>query len=131
ALPSATALGVITLLKEYDISLNGAKVCMIGKGIETGQPITAMLRNEGAEVTVCDITNPNTQETSGKSDIVISATGNPEMITKEWLKKGAVVVDIGVSKQGDKVVGDVNFEDVKDIVSYITPVPGGVGPMTV
>ncbi|MBI2357235.1 bifunctional 5,10-methylenetetrahydrofolate dehydrogenase/5,10-methenyltetrahydrofolate cyclohydrolase [Candidatus Dojkabacteria bacterium] len=131
AIPSATALGVITLLKENNIELEGKRVCMIGNSIEVGQPLSAMLKNEGSIVTVCDIDTPNTKEISKESDIVISATGNPEMVTKEWIKKDAVVIDIGISRVGERIVGDVNYEDVKDQVSYISPVPGGVGPMTV
>ncbi len=131
AIPSATALGIFTLLKEYEIAIVGKTVCMIGNSIEVGQPLTAILNNQGALVTVCNQQTKDIKEISKASDILITATGNPEMITREWLNKDAVVVDVGISRKEGRIVGDVNYEDVKDIVSYITPVPGGVGPMTV
>jgi len=131
AVSSATALGVINLLKDREIELKGRKVCMIGNSVEVGQPLAAMFRNNESIVEICDIYTPNTQEISKRSDIVAVAVGKPGLVNREWVKNGAVVIDIGVNRVGDKILGDVVFEDVKDIVSYISPVPGGVGPMTV
>ncbi|KKR05563.1 MAG: Bifunctional protein FolD [candidate division WS6 bacterium GW2011_GWF2_39_15] len=131
ATPSATALGVITLLKRSGIELNGKSACVIGNSIEVGQPLSAMFKNEGCDVTVCDINTPNTKELSMEADIVTVAVGKVEIVTKEWVKEGAIVVDIGINRVGDRIVGDVKYEEVKEIASFITPVPGGVGPMTV
>lgn len=129
---SATAKGIISLLKGYDISTVDRKVCLIGYSIEVGQPLEAILKQMGASVTVCNRDTGNIKDITRDSDIIIVATGTPRLVKRDWIKEGAVLIDVGISKDKDgKLVGDVDFDDVKDLVSYITPVPGGVGPMTI
>ncbi|MCL5795709.1 MAG: bifunctional 5,10-methylenetetrahydrofolate dehydrogenase/5,10-methenyltetrahydrofolate cyclohydrolase [Patescibacteria group bacterium] len=128
---SATARGVMTLLEFYEIELKNKKVAVIGQGILAGKPIADELEKKGAEVFRCDINTKNIPEIAKQCDILISAVGKPGLITKEFVNERQVVVDVGTSKMGDKLVGDVNFEEVEPLVYAITPVPGGVGPLTV
>lgn len=127
----ATARGVMTLLEFYEIELKNKKVAVIGQGILAGIPIAVEMEKRGAEVYRCDINTKNIPEVAKDCDILISAVGKPGLITKEFVNERQVVVDVGVSKMGDKLVGDVNFEEVEPLIYAITPVPGGVGPLTV
>jgi len=129
----ATALGVKLLLEHYNIDWTGKDICVVGRGQHVGLPISIMLGNgDKGTVTSCHINTENLKEKTKRADIVISAVGSPKMITKDMLKKGAIVIDVGINRGEDgKLCGDVDFENVKDHVSGITPVPGGVGPMTV
>ena len=132
AIAPATAKGVLELLKEYDIKIDGKDAVVIGRSDIVGLPVAALLQNENATVTVCHSHTPNIKEVCKMADILVVAIGKPEYIDKEYVKEGAVVIDVGTNKNEEgKLVGDVNFESVKDVVSYITPVPGGVGPMTI
>lgn len=127
----ATAKGVKALLDFYTIPARDKKVVVIGRSRLVGKPLAQLFTQEGAVVSVCHSETPNTKEISRTADILIVAIGKPHMITHEYIKPGAVVVDVGITNIEGKVVGDVDYEDVVPTVSAITPVPGGVGPMTV
>jgi methylenetetrahydrofolate dehydrogenase (NADP+)/methenyltetrahydrofolate cyclohydrolase len=119
------------LFEEYKIELKAKDVCVIGAGNITGKPMSYMLLNENATVQICHIYTKNLKEKTKTADIIISATGKAHLIKADMVKEGAIVVDVGIAKVNDKIVGDVDFENVSKIASYITPVPGGVGPMTI
>ncbi|WP_426709988.1 bifunctional methylenetetrahydrofolate dehydrogenase/methenyltetrahydrofolate cyclohydrolase FolD [Cetobacterium sp. SF1] len=132
ALVSCTPLGVLTLLKEYKIELEGKDVVIIGRSNIVGKPMAALLINEGSTVTICHSKTKNLVEKTKMADILIVAVGKENLINKEMIKDGAIIVDVGINRTKEgKLTGDVDFENVKDNVSYITPVPGGVGPMTI
>jgi len=126
-----TPLGIDLLLKHYRIDLKGKDVVIVGAGFIVGRPLALLMLWRGATVCVCHIHTKDITVYTKKADILISATGVPHLIKGDMIKEGAVVVDVGISKLGDKVVGDVDFESVKHKASAITPVPGGVGPMTI
>ncbi len=128
---SCTPYGIMKLLNEYSIDVKGRDVVVVGAGNITGKPMALMLTNSGATVQICHIYTQNLKEKTKRADIVISAVGKPNLITEDMVKEGAVVVDVGISRVKDRVVGDVDFEGVSKKASYITPVPGGVGPMTI
>ncbi len=126
-----TPLGIDLLLKHYNIDLKGKNVVIVGAGFIVGRPLALLMLWRDATVCVCHIHTKDITQYTKKADILISATGVPHLIKRDMVKEGAVVVDVGISKVGEKVLGDVDFERVKDKVYAITPVPGGVGPMTV
>ncbi len=127
-----TPKGIIKLLKAYNIKIEGKKALVIGRSNIVGKPAASLLLNENATVTIAHSKTKNLKEYTKKADIIVSATGHPKLITADMVKKGAVVIDVGIVRQDNgRLVGDIDFEKVKDIVSYITPVPGGVGPMTI
>jgi methylenetetrahydrofolate dehydrogenase (NADP+) / methenyltetrahydrofolate cyclohydrolase len=128
-----TPLGVIELLQAYQIPLQGQNVTILGTSNIVGKPLGVMLINLGATVTFCNQYTKEIKKHTEQADILISATGQQFIITRDMVKSGAVVVDIGImrDRQTQKLVGDVDYENVAPITSYITPVPGGVGPMTV
>lgn len=128
---SCTPKGIMKLLDYYKINLEGKNVCLINRSVIVGKPLFNLLISRNATVTMCHSYTNNLNEYTKNADIVISAVGIPKFITKDMLKDGAVVIDVGISRVDGKVVGDVDFANVLDKVSYITPVPGGVGPMTV
>ena len=130
-LPPATPAGVIELLKFYKIGIEGKHAVVIGRSNIVGKPLGIMLLNRGATVTMCHSKTKNLAEITRQADLLIAAVGSAKMITKDMVKKDAVVIDIGVSRKDGKLCGDVDFENVKEVASAITPVPGGVGPMTV
>jgi methylenetetrahydrofolate dehydrogenase (NADP+)/methenyltetrahydrofolate cyclohydrolase len=127
-----TPRGVMTLLKESQVDLIGKNCVVVGASNIVGRPMALELLNARATVTIC---NSKTQDLIGKlqgADIVVVAVGRPKMIKNEWLKQGAIVIDVGINRlENGSLVGDVDFENVQDKVSLITPVPGGVGPMTI
>ncbi len=127
--PAAKASFELLQMAPHDVA--SAKVLVIGQGMLVGKPVTHMLRNAGYTVTTANRTVPLTNKMLQKADIIISATGVPNLITKENLKEGVVIIDAGTSESSGGVVGDVNVNEVQDIASYIAPVPGGVGPLTV
>lgn len=131
ALLPATPAGIIRLLDQYKIPLKGKEVVVVGHSNIVGKPLAMLLINRNATVTVCHEFTKNLTAHTKQADIVISATGVPKLIKARMLKKGCTVIDCGCAKVGDKLVGDVDFERVKKIAKAITPVPGGVGPMTV
>ena len=127
-----TPLGVMELFKEYDIELKGKDVCVVGASNIVGKPMWALLVNSWATVDICHIETKDLKEHTKRADIVIVGVGKPDLITEDMVKDGVIVVDIGINKLPDgRLVGDVDFENVSKKASYITPVPGGVGPMTI
>lgn len=127
-----TPKGIIKLLKEYEIDLAGKNAVVIGRSNIVGKPVATLLTNENATVTLAHSKTKNLKEITKNSDIIISATGVAKLIKADMVKKGAVVIDVGINKQlNGKLAGDVDFDKVKNVASYITPVPGGVGPMTI
>ncbi|MBP9773481.1 MAG: bifunctional 5,10-methylenetetrahydrofolate dehydrogenase/5,10-methenyltetrahydrofolate cyclohydrolase [Candidatus Peribacteraceae bacterium] len=130
-LPPATPAGIIELLKFYKIEIQGKHAVVVGHSNTVGKPLSVMLLNRNATVTTCHIYTKDLAAQTRQADLLFSATGVAGLIKKDMVKKGAVVIDIGISKTKDGLTGDVDFEAVKDIASAITPVPGGVGPMTV
>lgn len=133
AIAPATAAGVMLLLNEYGIKLSGKNAVIIGRGVEVGLPLVALLLAANATVTLCHSYTQNLMGITKKADILISAVGKSKLITRNHVKKGAIVIDIGLSPDPDtgKLVGDIDFESVASRISYITPVPGGIGPMTI
>lgn len=128
----ATALGIEKLLKENGISLEGKHVVIVGDSLLVGKSTAVHMLNSEATVTVCHDKTPNLSNFTKQADIIITAVGKENIINVEHVKEGQVLVDVGIRKNDEgKVVGDINFEEVKDIVDFITPVPGGVGPVTV
>jgi len=128
---SCTPTGIMTLLSEYQIPVAGARAVIAGRSIDVGRPMAALLLNADATVTICHSKTNNLAEELKRADILVSAIGKPHFITAEMVKPGAVVIDVGINQLDGKLVGDVDFEAVKEIASAITPVPGGVGPMTI
>ncbi|MGJ9456928.1 bifunctional methylenetetrahydrofolate dehydrogenase/methenyltetrahydrofolate cyclohydrolase FolD [Oceanobacillus sp. CF4.6] len=127
-----TPFGIITMLKSKDIEIEGKHAVVIGRSNIVGKPVGQLLLNENATVTYCHSKTKNMKEIAANADILIAAIGKAHAITAEYVKKGAVVIDVGINRQPDgKLTGDVDFESVKEIASYITPVPKGVGPMTI
>ena len=131
ALYSCTPYGVMELLDRYDIDVCGKNVVVVGRSNLVGKPMAMMLLNKGATVTVCHSKTKNLSEFTSKADILVVAIGVPKFITNDMIMDGAIVIDVGISRLESGLCGDVDFESVKDKVKYITPVPGGVGPMTV
>lgn len=130
-LPPATPAGVIELLKFYKIEIEGKNAVILGRSNIVGKPLAVMLLNRNATVTVCHSHTENLASFAKNADLLFCAVGLAKMVTADMVKKGAVVIDIGVSRVAGKLQGDVDFEAVKEVASAITPVPGGVGPMTV
>jgi len=127
-----TPLGVMRMFKHYGIDLRGKDVVVVGASRIVGKPMGALLLNADATVTTCHIHTKDLKSHTQNADIVIVGVGKPNLITADMIKKGAIVIDIGINKLDDgKIVGDVDFEGVGKKCSYITPVPGGVGPMTI
>lgn len=127
-----TPYGIIKMLENYNIEIEGKNAVVIGRSNIVGKPLAQCLLNRNATVTVCHSKTKNIQEITKKADILISAVGKQNMVTEEMVQDGAVVIDVGMNRNEDgKLVGDVDFENVSKKASYITPVPGGVGPMTI
>ncbi|RTK92151.1 MAG: bifunctional 5,10-methylenetetrahydrofolate dehydrogenase/5,10-methenyltetrahydrofolate cyclohydrolase [Rickettsiales bacterium] len=131
-----TARGCLTLIKSQISDLSGKNVVIIGRSNIVGRPIAALLLKEDCTVTICHSKTENLESFTYKADIVISAVGVPKFLTKNYFNQNALVIDVGINRIENSVatsqlVGDVDFEEVKKVVKYITPVPGGVGPMTV
>ncbi len=126
-----TPLGIDLLLKHYGIEVKGKDVVIVGEGFIVGRPLSLLMLWRGATVTVCHIHTKDITKFTKEADVLVSATGVPGLIRADMVKEGAVVIDVGISKVGGRIVGDVDFEAVKEKASAITPVPGGVGPMTV
>ena len=131
AVCSCTPYGVVYLLKYYGITIEGKKAVILGRSNIVGKPLAALLTNENATVTLCHRKTPDIKEIASKADILISAVGSPHFVTADMVKEGAVVVDVGINRTIERICGDVEFDEVSKKASYITPVPGGVGPMTI
>jgi len=127
----STPLGVIKILEESGFDLTGKDVTLIGRSVVVGKPLALMLIHRNATVTVCHTKTRNLKEKCLRTDLLISAAGKPALVRGDMVKDGAFVVDVGINEVDGKIAGDVDFESVKDKTSYITPVPGGVGPVTV
>lgn len=128
---SCTPHGVMKMLEEYGIELKGANVVILGRSNIVGKPLAQCLLNKDATVTICHSKTKNIEEITRKADILISAIGKPKFVTANMVKEGAVVIDVGINRLETGIVGDVDFEEVSKKASHITPVPGGVGPMTI
>ncbi|MDC3156937.1 bifunctional methylenetetrahydrofolate dehydrogenase/methenyltetrahydrofolate cyclohydrolase [Candidatus Pelagibacter bacterium] len=126
-----TPLGCLLLIKKVEKNLSGKHAVIIGRSNLNGKPMAQLLLKENCTVTVVHSKTNNLQEECLKADILVAAVGVPNLVKKDWVKSSAIVIDVGINKVGDKIVGDVNFEEIKDNVKAITPVPGGVGPMTI
>ncbi len=127
----ATVKGIIVLLKKYNINIDGSNVVIIGRGNIVGKPLSLALTNENATVSLLHSHTKDITKYTKEADIIISACGTPNIITSDMIKDNSVVIDVGVNRINGKIVGDVDFESVSKKASYITPNPGGVGPMTI
>ncbi len=129
---SCTPAGIIELLKRSNVEIEGKECVIIGRSNIVGKPMSLLMLRENATVTVCHSRTKNLKEVTKRADILIVAIGKPKMITAEYVKEGAVVIDVGIHRlEGKKLCGDVDFDTVAEHTSMITPVPGGVGPMTI
>lgn len=129
---SCTPYGVVKMLEEYNISVEGKRAVIIGRSNIVGKPLIQCLLNKNATVTVCHSKTKNIEEITREADILIAALGRPKFVKENMVKDRAVVIDVGINRNEEgKLVGDVDFENVSKKASYITPVPGGVGPMTI
>lgn len=130
--PPCTPYGVMTMLDRYAIPIEGRHAVVVGRSNIVGKPMALMLLEQGATVTICTSKTRDLAQFTQSADILVVATGRPRMITAAMVKKGAVVIDVGINRLTDGTLcGDVDFESVKEIAGFITPVPGGVGPMTI
>ena len=129
---SCTPAGIIELLKRSNIEMEGKHCVVIGRSNIVGKPMALLMLRENATVTICHSKTKNLKEICKQADILIVAVGKPLFVTKEFIKEGAVVIDVGIHRdENNKLCGDVDYKDVEPLVSAITPVPGGVGPMTI
>ena len=128
---SCTPYGIMQLLEEYKIEISGKDAVIIGRSNIVGKPMALMLIQKGATVQVCNSNTKDLRKKLNKADIIIVAAGVPKLLKKEDVKEGAVVIDVGINRVDGKICGDVDYEEVAERASYITPVPGGVGPMTI
>lgn len=129
---SCTPYGIIKIFEDYKIDLEGKNAVVIGRSNIVGKPMSQCLLNKNATVTICHSRTKNLKEITKQADIVVAAIGKPRFVTEDMVKEGAIVIDVGINRGEDgKIKGDVDFENVKEKTSYITPVPGGVGPMTI
>ena len=129
---SCTPFGIIKMFEEYNIDLTGKNVVILGRSNIVGKPLIHCCLNKNATVTTCHSKTQNIKEIASKADVLISAIGIAHFVTADMVKENAVVIDVGINRlDNGKITGDVDFENVKEKASYITPVPGGVGPMTI
>ena len=129
---SCTPYGVIKMFEEYNIDLTSKNVVILGRSNIVGKPLIQCCLAKNATVTVCHSKTKNIEEYTKKADVLIAAIGKAKFVTKDMVKKGVVIIDVGINRnEQGKLVGDVDFENVEPLASYITPVPGGVGPMTI
>ena len=131
AIIPCTPLGCLMLLKKIENNLSGKHAVIIGRSNLNGKPMAQLLLRENCTVTITHSKTKNLKEECLKADILIAAVGVANLVKKDWVKDGSIVIDVGINQNGDKIVGDVSFEEVKNKVKAITPVPGGVGPMTI
>lgn len=131
AVVSCTPLGIMYMLKSIPVTLCGKHAVVIGRSNIVGKPVSMLLLKESCTVTICHSKTENLKEIAKQADILVVAIGKPNFVTADMVKDGAVVIDVGINRTGKGLCGDVDFEAVKDKASYISPVPGGVGPMTI
>jgi len=129
---SCTPYGIVKMLEEYNIETEGKRAVILGRSNIVGKPMIQCMLNKNATVTVCHSKTKNIEEITQEADILIAAIGKPKFVKKDMVKKGATVIDVGINRLDDGTIcGDVDFEEVEKIAGHITPVPGGVGPMTI
>jgi len=126
-----TPLGCYLLLKKVEKNLNGKHAVMIGRSNLNGKPMTQLLLKENCTVTITHSKTKDLKAECSRADIIIAAVGRPKLVKSDWVKKGAIVIDVGINKTDSGIVGDVDFDEVSKVAKAITPVPGGVGPMTI
>lgn len=127
-----TPAGIMDMLKAYNISVDGKNCVVIGRSNIVGKPMAMLLLHQNGTVTVCHSHTENLKDITARADILVAAVGTPKFVTRDMVKEGAVVIDVGMDRdENGKLCGDVDFENVKDRCSFISPVPGGVGPMTI
>ena len=126
-----TPLGCYLLIKKIEPNLSGKKAVIVGRSNLNGKPMTQLLLKENCTVTIVHSKTKNLKEECYRADIIIAAVGVSNLVKRDWVRDGSIVIDVGINKQGKKIVGDVSFDEVKEKVKAITPVPGGVGPMTI
>ena len=131
AIVPCTPLGCLMLIKNVEKNLTGKHAVIIGRSNLNGKPMAQLLLKENCTVTISHSKTKNLKEKCSEADILIAAVGVANLVKKDWIKHGSIIIDVGINKVGDKIVGDVSFDEVKDKVKAITPVPGGVGPMTI
>lgn len=128
---ACTPFGVLKMLQSENINLSGKNAVVLGRSNIVGKPMAMLLLKENCTVTICHSKTQNLSEICKNADILVAAIGKPKFVTKEMVKEGAVVIDVGINRTENGLVGDVDFENVKEVASCISPVPGGVGPMTI
>lgn len=129
---SCTPAGIIQLLKRSNVEMDGKHCVVVGRSNIVGKPMSLLMLRENATVTICHSHTKNLKEICKEADILIVAIGKPQFVDKEYVKDGAVVIDVGIHRdENNKLCGDVKYDEVEPVASYITPVPGGVGPMTI
>lgn len=126
-----TPKGIVYLLEHYGIDIEGKRAVVVGRSNIVGKPVSLLLLSRNATVTVCHSRTKDLAGVTRQADILVAATGKPKMINSSMVKSGAVVVDVGITRTQSGLIGDVDFDAVKEVASYITPVPGGIGPMTI
>ena len=126
-----TPLGCLLLIKKVEPDLSGKHAVIIGRSNLNGKPMAQLLLKENCTVTIVHSKTNNLQNECLKADILVAAAGVPNLVKRDWVKEDVIVIDVGINKVGDNIIGDVNFDDLKSKVKAITPVPGGVGPMTI
>jgi len=126
-----TPLGCLLLIKKVEPKLSGKHAVIIGRSNLNGKPMAQLLLKENCTVTIVHSKTNNLQDECLKADILVAAAGVPNLVRKDWIKEDVIIIDVGINKVGEKIVGDVNFNELKDKAKAITPVPGGVGPMTI
>ncbi len=131
AIVPCTPLGCLILIKKVEKNLSGKHAVIIGRSNLNGKPMAQLLLKENCTVTIVHTKTKNLKEECSKADILIAAAGKAKLVKKDWVKNGSIIIDVGINQEGDKIVGDVSFEEVKDKAKAVTPVPGGVGPMTI
>lgn len=128
---AATPLGIMTMLKNIYSDLSGKNVVIIGASLIVGRPLATLMLNQECTVTITHIHTRNIKELTRKADILIAACGVARLVKKDWIKDGAVLIDVGINRENGRICGDIDADDVKEKAAFLTPVPGGVGPMTV
>ena len=128
---SCTPFGVMKLIESTGTSLKGKRAVVIGRSNTVGKPMAMLLLNADCTVTICHSKTKDLAKIASEADILVAAIGRPRFVTADMVKEGAIVIDVGINRVDGKLVGDVDFDAVKDKASFITPVPGGVGPMTI
>tara|TARA_B100001057_G_scaffold217257_1_gene217433 strand:- start:3722 stop:4564 length:843 start_codon:yes stop_codon:yes gene_type:complete len=131
AIVPCTPLGCLLLIKKVEKNLSGKHAVIIGRSNLNGKPMAQLLLKENCTVCITHSKTKNLKEECYRADIIIAAVGVPNLVKRDWVRDGSIVIDVGINKQGKKIVGDVSFDEVKEKVKAITPVPGGVGPMTI